>query len=77
MERTNEHNPEQDDTEKTTEENLRTSTKDQLEPKPGKDPNEKNESAFMKMLKKVGFSVWLAVMIIGAGLAFIAAIFLL
>ncbi|MCY2687494.1 hypothetical protein [Salinimicrobium sp. TH3] len=37
----------------------------------------KNESKFMSGLKKVGFNVWLAVMIIGGALAFITALFLI
>ncbi len=36
----------------------------------------KKENKFMKGLKKVGFKVWLAVMIIGGSLAFITALFL-
>jgi hypothetical protein len=64
-------------TRNSTKEELPANQKDQLEPNPEKDPREKQESGFMKILKKVGFSVWLGVMIIGAGLAFIAALFLL
>ena len=37
----------------------------------------KKESKFIKGLKKVGFNVWLAVMIIGGALAFITALFLI
>ena len=33
-------------------------------------------SGFMKIIKKLGYSVWLIVMVIGAALAFIAALFL-
>ena len=64
-------------TRNSTEEELPEIQKDKLEPKPEKDPGKKQESGFMKILKKIGFSVWLGVMIIGAALAFIAALFLL
>ncbi|WP_029038521.1 hypothetical protein [Salinimicrobium xinjiangense] len=40
------------------------------------DQPEKKESKLMAGLKKVGFHVWLAVMIIGGALAFITALFL-
>lgn len=45
---------------------------------PGTEPNSpgKKESKFITALKKVGFNVWLAVMIIGGALAFITALFL-
>ncbi len=53
------------------------------QPAPGEQKPEKNkknpskkESKFMSGLKKVGFNVWLAVMIIGGALAFITALFL-
>ena len=39
-------------------------------------PDEK-ENKFLFVLKKVGFNVWLAVMVIGGALAFITALFLL
>ena len=39
-------------------------------------PNKKNNK-FGAILKKVGFNVWLAVMVIGGALAFITALFLL
>ncbi len=42
-----------------------------------KNPSSKKESKFMSGLKKVGFNVWLAVMIIGGALAFITALFLI
>lgn len=41
------------------------------------DPKVKKESKFLSGLKKVGFNVWLAVMIIGGALAFITALFLI
>lgn len=41
------------------------------------DPSKKKERKFVTGLKKVGFNVWLAVMIIGGALAFITALFLL
>ena len=41
------------------------------------DPPEKKDSKFISGLKKAGFNVWLAVMIIGGALAFITALFLL
>lgn len=44
-----------------------------LEPKP--EVPRKN-SPFMTGLKKVGYSVWLIVMIVGGGLAFITFLFL-
>lgn len=37
----------------------------------------KKENKFIKGLSKVGFNVWLAVMIIGGALAFITALFLI
>lgn len=37
---------------------------------------EKKENKFLAGLKKVGFKIWLAVMIIGGALAFITALFL-
>ena len=37
----------------------------------------KKENKFIKGLRKVGFNVWLAVMIIGGALAFITALFLI
>ena len=40
-------------------------------------PPEKKGKGFTDVLKKVGFKVWLAVMIIGGTLAFIVALFLL
>ena len=43
----------------------------------GSRPPEKREGKFIRGLKKVGFNVWLAVMIIGGVLAFITALFLL
>ncbi|WP_324721493.1 hypothetical protein [Salinimicrobium sp. HB62] len=42
-----------------------------------KDPKSRSEGRFITGLKKVGFNVWLAVMIIGGTLAFITALFLL
>lgn len=39
-------------------------------------PPEKEEKGFVTMLKKAGFTVWLAVMVIGGALAFIVALFL-
>lgn len=39
-------------------------------------PGHKKESKFITGLKKVGFNVWLAVMIIGGALAFLTALFL-
>lgn len=48
-----------------------------LEPRPEKNQEEKEESVFMKTIKKVGFSVWITVMVIGGGLAFIVALMLL
>ena len=42
-----------------------------------KDPGPKKESKFRSGLKKVGFNIWLAVMIIGGALAFITALFLI
>lgn len=77
MEKNTNPTSENPNTRNSTKEELPANQKDQLEPKPEKDPREKQESGFMKILKKVGFSVWLGVMIIGAGLAFIAALFLL
>ncbi len=41
----------------------------------GKAP-EKKENKLLAGLKKVGFKIWLAVMIIGGALAFITALFL-
>lgn len=46
---------------------------DRLEPKP---EVPKKDSGFMRVLKKVGYSVWLIVMIVGGGLAFITFLFL-
>lgn len=54
------------------------------QPAPGERSTEKNKGTapekeknkFMTGLKKVGFNVWLAVMIIGGALAFITALFL-
>ena len=40
-------------------------------------PEQKKKSKFRSGLKKVGFNIWLAVMIIGGALAFITALFLL
>ena len=40
-------------------------------------PPEKEGKGFTGVLKKAGFKVWLAVMIIGGTLAFIVALFLL
>ncbi|WP_189604788.1 hypothetical protein [Salinimicrobium marinum] len=77
MENNNNPTSENRGTGKSTKEEIPVNEHDQLEPKPENDLKEKNESGFMKILKKVGFSVWLGVMIIGAGLAFIAALFLL
>lgn len=56
-----------------------------IQPAPGDKNPEKNkpknahkkESKFMSGLKKVGFNLWLAVMIIGGALAFVTALFLL
>ena len=45
--------------------------------KNNEDPKLKKESKFKSGLKKVGFNVWLAVMIIGGALAFITALFLI
>jgi len=39
--------------------------------------SKKKERKFLSGLKKVGFNVWLAVMVIGGALAFITALFLL
>lgn len=39
-------------------------------------PPQKEEKGFVTFLKKAGFKVWLAVMIIGGTLAFIVALFL-
>jgi hypothetical protein len=36
----------------------------------------KKENKFVSLLKKVGFNVWLAVMVIGGALAFVTALFL-
>ena len=36
----------------------------------------KKENKFMSLLKKVGFNIWLAVMVIGGALAFVTALFL-
>lgn len=41
------------------------------------DPGPKKKSKFRSGLKKVGFNIWLAVMIIGGALAFITALFLI
>lgn len=49
------------------------SDSERLEPKP---EVPRKDSAFMKGLKKVGYSVWLIVMIVGGGLAFITFLFL-
>lgn len=37
----------------------------------------KKESKFSAIIKKIGFNIWLAVMVIGGALAFITALFLL
>lgn len=37
----------------------------------------KEKKSFLEMLKKVGFSVWLAVMVIGGILAFLTSLLLL
>ena len=50
---------------------------DKNSPKREKQTPVKKERKFMKSLKKVGFKVWLAVMIIGGALAFITALFLI
>lgn len=39
-------------------------------------PPGKEDSKFISILKKTGFTVWLAVMVIGGALAFIVALFL-
>lgn len=39
-------------------------------------PPGKEDNRFMRILKKTGFTVWLAVMVIGGALAFIVALFL-
>ena len=39
-------------------------------------PPLKEDSRIVRMLKKTGFTVWLAVMVIGGALAFIVALFL-
>lgn len=44
--------------------------------KKNEDQKLKKESKFLSGLKKVGFKVWLAVMIIGGALAFLTALFL-
>lgn len=38
---------------------------------------ERGDKGFLASLKKIGFSVWLTVMIIGGALAFLTALFLL
>ncbi len=38
---------------------------------------EKNNKSFLEGLKKVGFSVWIAVMVIGGILAFLTSLLLL
>ncbi len=50
---------------------------DKLQPKPNENEQKKQDSPFLKKLKKIGFSVWLGVMIVGAALAFIASVLLL
>lgn len=42
---------------------------------PEKEPSK--EKPFLKMLKKVGFSIWITVMIIGGALAFFTSLLLL
>ena len=41
------------------------------------DLGQRKESKWRSGLKKVGFNIWLAVMIIGGALAFITALFLI
>lgn len=77
METQNEQNPKNNGNRTTPEERVTGDRNDQLKPKPEKDPEEKQKSGFMKIVGKVGYSVWLTVMIIGAGLAFAVALFLL
>ncbi len=50
-----------------------------LSNKPGKGSvqSKRKDSGLKSILKKAGFKVWLAVMIIGGTLAFIVALFLL
>ncbi|WP_424494616.1 hypothetical protein [Salinimicrobium sp. GXAS 041] len=62
---------------KTSNEQPQEDGNDKLQPKPNKNEEEKQDSPFLKKLKKIGFSVWLGVMIVGAALAFIASILLL
>ena len=45
--------------------------------KPGKIPPEKLPKPYLRYLKKIGFSIWLSVMIIGGILAFITSLLLL
>lgn len=52
-------------------------TENQLKPTPENPLNGPNESAFKRAVKKIGYSVWLIVMVVGAALAFVAALFLL
>lgn len=49
---------------------------DEQNPEENRQNSGKKESRFMTGLKKVGFNVWLGVMIIGGALAFITALFL-
>ena len=43
----------------------------------GDDTAPVNKRPFLKMAKKVGFSIWMIVMLIGGALAFIVSLFLL
>lgn len=46
-------------------------------PKESPQAPSKKENKFLEGLKKIGFNVWLVVMVIGGTLAFITALFLL
>ena len=39
-------------------------------------PEEKQEHAFVRFIKKTGYTIWIAVMVIGGTLAFIVSLFL-
>ena len=58
-----------------TKENVPPEEQQQIDPNPDEPASE--PSGFMKIIGKVGYSVWLIVMVVGGVLAFVAALFLI
>lgn len=79
MEITNEPNSENRGNRKTSSAEMarEDEKRNRLKPTQVNEPKHRKKSGFKQAIKKVGYSVWLVVMIIGAALAFVAALFLI